>query len=151
MNEQMISQICLEIFSEFPSAMERCTVGQGNYVYIVECSGNKYVIRCSEERNAYENTIYWLQKLEAIDIPVPKVIGSGVLKEYEYLVLSYFDGIDIGLVYSQLTEDDKKTIAKEIVKIQNKVAALKLENTSSDWTWQTFVNDMLERAEKRIA
>ena len=151
MNEKMISQLCIQCFSKAPQSIERCTVGQGNYVYIVECSGTKYAFRCSPEHNAYDNTIYWLEQLASIEIPVPKVIAKGKFSEYEYLVLSYFEGKDIGLVYPQLKDSDKKEIAKEIVHIQNQVAALKLENVEPRWTWHSFVKDMLERAKERIA
>lgn len=41
---------------------------------------------------------------------------------YEYLILSYIEGKDIGLIYSQLQDEDKKEFAKEIVQIQNQVA-----------------------------
>ena len=150
MNEEIISQICFDNFSEIPSTIERCTVGQGNYVYVVECSGVKYVIRCSEECNPYEHTVYWLKKLLSIEIPVPKIIGKGKFEEYEYLILSYFEGKDIGLVYLQLKDDDKKAIAKEIVDIQNKVAALELDNVATDWSWRALINDILDRARERI-
>ena len=151
MNEKIVSQLCIECFSESPKSIERCTVGQGNYVYIVECENTKYVVRCSLEHNAYKDTIYWLEKLSAIDIPIPKVIAKGKFEEYEYLILSYFEGKDIGLVYTQLTDDDKKEIAKEIVAIQNKVATLTLENIEPNWTWRADVEYMLERAKERIA
>lgn len=151
MNEKIVLQICLQCLDEEPRKIKRCTVGQGNYVYIVECISGKYVIRCSEEDNAYENTVYWLEKLKAIDIPVPKVIGEGKFGIYEYLVLTYFEGEDIGIVYPQLTEDDKRAIAKEIVRIQNKVASLELDHVAADWSWHEFINYMLERARERIA
>lgn len=151
MNEKMISQLCMQCFSEVPQSIERCTVGQGNYVYLVECSGTKYIFRCSPEHNAYDDSIYWLERLASIEIPVPKVIAKGKLGEYEYLILSYFKGKDIGLVYPQLKDADKKEIAKEIAHIQNQVAALKLENVEPDWTWHSFVKDMLGRAKERIA
>ena len=150
MNEEMISQIFFELFSEKPSAIERCTVGHGNYVYIVECAGAKYVIRCSGESNAYDHTIYWLDKLSSIEIPVPKVIARGKCEEYEYLVLSYLEGKDIGLVYQYLNDDDKRAIAKEIVHIQDRMAALRLENVEPDWSWSAFINYILERALDRI-
>ena len=51
MNEKMVSKLCLEYFAEEPQTVERCAVGQGNYVYIVECNGTKYVVRCSPERH----------------------------------------------------------------------------------------------------
>lgn len=150
MNEKIISQICLDLFCEKPSTVKRCAVGQGNYVYIVECSGTAYVFRCSEENNAYDNTVYWLERLSAIEIPVPKVIAKGKNEEYEYVVLSYFEGKDIGLVYPQLKDSDKRGIAKEIVQIQNRVAALKLENVAPDWSWSAFINYMLKRAADRM-
>ena len=150
MNEEIITQICLACLSEEPHAIERCTVGQGNYVYIVECTREKYVVRCSEEQNAYKDTVYWLRQLEATGIPVPKVLGTGKPEGFEYLILSYFEGQDIGLVYEQLTEEDKQAIAKEIVQIQERVAALKLEDVSADWTWKDFIKEMLDRAAERI-
>lgn len=150
MNEKKVSQICLEVFSEKPCTIERCTVGQGNFVYIVECAGTKYVLRCSAEKNAYEDSIYWLEKLLSTGIPVPEVIAKGKLEEYEYLILSYLEGKDIGLVYTQLKQEEKRAIAKEIVHIQNQAAALKLENIEPDWSWFGWVNDMLDRARNRI-
>lgn len=150
MNEQMIFKLCLECLSETPQSIERCAVGQGNYVYIVECMEEKYVVRCSAECDAYKASIHWLKKLAAIDIPVPKVIAVGMFEEYEYLILSYFEGKDIGLVYPQLTTDEKKAIAKGIVRIQNQVARLELGDVAEDWSWYEFINYMMERAKERI-
>lgn len=150
MDEKMISRICMQCFSQNPELIERCAVGQGNYVYIAKCAGVKYVVRCSAEQNAYQDTIYWLEKLAPLDIPIPKVIAKGKFDEYEYLILTYFEGEDIGLIYEQLTDDDKKEIAKEIVAIQDKVAALTLENLELDWSWRTTVEEMLERSRERI-
>ena len=36
MNEEKVVKLCLECFSEQPKHITRCTVGHGNYVYIVE-------------------------------------------------------------------------------------------------------------------
>lgn len=150
MNEKMISKLCLEYFAEEPQTVERCTVGQGNYVYIVECNDIRYVVRCSLENGAYDMSIHWLEKLASIDVPVPKVIAKGKYNEYEYLILSYIEGKDIGLVYQQLSDEDKRAIAKEIVNIQNQVATLELETVEPGWSWLTFINYMLERAAERI-
>ena len=150
MDEKIISRLCSECFSKDPKSIERCTVGQGNYVYIVECVGTKYVVRCSLEHNAYRDTIYWLEQLASIEIPIPKVIAKGKFDEYEYLILTYFEGKDIGLVYTQLTDNDKKEIAKEIAAIQDKVAVLTLENLEPNWSWRTTVEDMLKRSRERI-
>ena len=108
--EYQISNIFLEELQECPDKAERCAVGQGNYVYIVECTSKKYVFRCSEEKNAYQDTLYWLDRLADIDIPVPRVIAKGTFEKYEYIILTYFEGTDIGLIYTKLTDEEKKTL-----------------------------------------
>lgn len=146
--------IALTIFQdniiENVGKIERCGIGQGNYVYIISCDKNKYVLRCSEEENAYEKTVYWLAKLYEIDIPVPRVLANGKYDIYEYLILTYISGSDIGLVYSALSIADKRDIAREVVLIQNKVANIELKNLPDEWTWNLFIKYMIERAKARI-
>lgn len=151
MGEETIVRLCSECLAEIPKNIIRCAVGHGNYVYIVELADRKVVIRCSEETGAYKDTVYWLEKLETIDIPVPRVLGKGTFEGYEYLILTYFEGQDIGLVYTRLTDEEKREIAKTVVEIQNKVSALQLENIPADWTWKaSYVEDRLNRAKERI-
>ncbi len=149
--EQQISQIIFKYLNECPSKIERCAVGQGNYVYIVECTDKKYVFRCSEEKNAYKDTLYWLERLADIDIPVPRVIAKGAFEKYEYIILTYFEGTDIGLIYTKLTDIEKKNIAREIVAIQKQMESLRLENIPADWLWKKEVDEILDRAKVRIA
>ncbi len=150
MNEKMITGLCIQCFQEEPEVVERCAVGQGNYVYIVQCKNAKYVVRCNREKDVYKTSVYWLERLASIDIPVPRIIAKGSYCEYEYIILSYIEGKDLGLVYQQLRDDEKCAIAKEIVQIQNKVGTLELEKVPSDWSWSAFMNYLLERAETRI-
>ena len=151
MNEEVVAKLCKECFDEEPKGIERCAVGHGNYVYIVELADGKVVVRCSEEIGAYKDTIYWLEKLETIDIPVPRVLGKGMFESYEYLILTYFEGRDIGLVYTELTAGEKREIAKTVVEIQKKLSELQLEDIPEDWSWKdVFVDDMLTRAKERI-
>jgi len=151
MNEEAIVKLCKECLAEQPKGMERCIVGHGNYVYIVELTDRKVVVRCSKETGAYKDTIYWMEKLETIDIPVPRVLGKGVFEGYEYLILTYFEGQDIGIVYTALTDEEKREIAKTVVEIQNRVSALKLEDVPEDWSWkEVYVEDVLNRAKERI-
>ena len=39
-------------------SIERCNTGIGNYVFIVTAENNKYILRSSLEKDAYENTVY---------------------------------------------------------------------------------------------
>ena len=151
MNEEKIAKLCIDCFEEEPRDIARCTVGQGNYVYIAEFANRKAVVRCSKEAGAYKDTVYWLERLAGLDIPVPRILGKGIYEEFEYLILSYLEGQDIGIVYQDLTAAEKLEIAREVVDIQNKVSALPMENIPEDWSWKTaFVEDILLRAKDRI-
>ena len=140
MNEEEIVKLCINCFAKRPKGIIRCAVGQANYVYIVEFSDRKIVVRCSEETGVYKDTIYWLERLAVRDIPVPRVLGRGTFGGYEYLILTYIKGKDIGLVYTELTAAEKREIARTVVGIQNKVSTLQLQDIPADWTWKPFVN-----------
>lgn len=129
--------------------IERCSVGIANYVFIVSTANEKFVLRCSKDENAYKDTVYWLNRLSVCEIPIPIVLSEGKYKDYSYLILSYIRGDDIGNVYCKLNDSEKKQIAKEVVKIQQKVSRLDI-HADMEWTWNCFVDEMLNRAEKRI-
>lgn len=129
--------------------IERCSVGIANYVFIVSTANEKFVLRCSKDENAYKDTVYWLNRLSVCEIPIPIVLSEGKYKDYSYLILSYIRGDDIGNVYCKLNDSEKKQIAKEVVKIQRKVLRLDI-HADMEWTWNCFVDKMLNRAEKRI-
>ena len=137
--------ICTKIIK-----IERCGVGHGNYVYIVSGETDKYVIRCSDEDDAYKNTIHWLKRLKEINIPVPEIIADGKYKNYNYIILSYLSGQDLGIVYPTLSNDEKRIIAGEVVKIQNTVSTIELEDVEDNWYWYSFIQYILERAKERI-
>ena len=131
-------------------SIERCNTGIGNYVFIVTAENKKYILRCSLEKDAYENTVDLLKELEVCDIPIPKVIKYGQYEEYRYLILSYLPGEDIGKIYQDLRDSEKRQIAKEVVAIQNKVSALKIQ-APDDWNWNSFADEMLGRAYELIS
>lgn len=150
MNTNIISNIFLTCFHEVPLSIQRCGVGIGNYVYIVENNNTKYIVRCSMDCDAYVDTIYWLNKLSALDIPTSKVLFHGKYEKYNYLICTFLEGEDIGLVYQNLSKKEKRKIAKEVIAIQNKVSDLSIEYLDGTWSWMQFIDDMLERADKRI-
>lgn len=150
MNEEKALEIFKKNISAKPNKIERCGIGHGNYVYIISCEIDKYVIRLSSEDNAYADTVYWLRRLRKINIPVPEVLADGKYENYNYIILSYIDGDDLGTVYNDLSSEEKRLIAKEVVAIQNAVAGLKLENIEVGWTWNSFIKYMLDRASERI-
>lgn len=150
MKWEMISDILFSCIHQTPQEIERCTVGIGNYVYIIKCENVKYIFRCNMNDNAYIDTIHWLKELSSLDIPVPKVLFYGKYEEYNYLILNFFDGKDIGLVYHKLKQSEKKKIAKNIIEIQRRVSHLPLDHIDDTWSWVHFVDELLERAAIRI-
>ena len=103
------------VMNEKSSSIERCSTGIGNYVFIVSTHTAKYVLRCATEINAYNNTVHWLSRLQTCDIPIPKVLDVGRFENYEYLILSYTVGKDIGDIYIELTDGEKQQIFQCLV------------------------------------
>ena len=151
MNTAVISDLFVSHLHQLPQEIERCAIGTGNYVYIVTCGSAKYIFRCSVTNDSYADTVYWLNELSALELPIPKVLFSGRYENYDYLILNYLEGKDIGLVYQDLTAAEKRDIAKDIVSIQSKVAQLPLKCVDGTWSWMHFIDGMLERARRRIA
>lgn len=129
--------------------IQRCSVGMANYVFLVSTAREKFILRCSKERNAYHDTVFLLNQLSVCDIPIPDVLSEGSYEEYSYLILSYVDGDDIGKVYCELNDSQKKQIAKEVVAIQRKVSRIEIR-AEAEWAWKYHVGGMLDRAEERI-
>ena len=150
MDMHIISNIFFSCIHRNPQSVKRCAVGIGNQVYIVECNNVKYILRCSTDGNAYSDTIHWLTELSSLDVPVPKVLYYGKNGSYNYLILNYIEGKDIGLVYPNLSRLEKKKIAKDVMEIQRKVSLLQLGPIDATWSWYSFLDDMLERADLRI-
>lgn len=150
MDEKTIAEIFEKHISARIDKIERCGVGHGNYVYIISDETDKYVIRCSEEEHAYTDTIYWLTQLKKINIPVPEIIANGRYQNYDYVILSYIDGEDLGIVYPGLSDDEKHAIAREVVRIQNIVATMELKGIDDNWSWNQFIQENLERSKERI-
>ena len=147
--DELIINICRATFHDEPAKIKRCSVGLANYVFIVEIKESKYTVRLSTEKNAYNDTVRLLGKLTEIGIPVPRVLYCGSFEQYDYVVLSYIEGEELWAVYKQLTKEDKKILAKEIVHIQREVS-LRLSEHAEDWTWLDFVHEILDRAKVLI-
>lgn len=162
--ETVIQEILTENNIEIPNRIERCSIGHGNYVFILDYIQNKKIIRINDEGNLYseyDNYKYWVSKLKAIDIPVPNIISIGKYKSYNYIILDYIEGKDLGDVYTLLTEEQKINIAKKIITIQTKVQNNLLQNkqygsvykyndnTGFD-TWKDYILDSLENSKQNI-
>ncbi len=150
MKDEIISEIFSLHFGKNPEWWERCSAGFGNYVFIVKYGDVKYILRCSEDEGAYSGTVKWLGILSAVGVPVPEVLFCGRHGGFDYLILSFIEGRDMGTVYGELSVDEKRGIARGITEIQKKASRLDLGGLD-EWDWNGFIDEMLETAERRIA
>ena len=77
MNSLIVNKISFKVFNKYPDKIKEFEIGYGNYVYRILFGNDKFVIRISLEQNAYKDTIYWLDKLNDLELPVHKVIAIG--------------------------------------------------------------------------
>lgn len=124
---------------------KRFTVGQGNYVFQLNTVKESFVIRLGHD--SYEESINLLNLVSSTGVTVPKPMFSGECGGFNYMICSYINGKDIGLIYNELTDSEKKTIAKEVVEIQSKVSKISLPYQCDMVGW---VHHMLDRARYRI-
>ena len=125
--------LCRRLFGRAPDSVTLCTVGMVNTVYIAELGGERYVVRLNGENGVYSESARLLGKAGELGLPVPRVIGSGCEEGYEYIVISFIPGKDLGLVYHELTRENKRDIAAGLVKIQQLAAGLPERERGGRW------------------
>ncbi|MCD4818687.1 MAG: phosphotransferase [Candidatus Cloacimonetes bacterium] len=143
----------------------RFETGLCHYVYDVKTdSGEEIVIRIATENSIEElkGGVYWFKKLKAKEIPVPNIIKFDLENNYPYVIMERLIGTDLGYVYDDLSVEEKRNLAKEIVKIQKIVTRMpKAEGygyaTSYDdatleknKTWKEVILNSLSCSKRRI-
>jgi fructosamine-3-kinase len=98
MHELVIDKICAMKLGKQPDNIKRLETGLANYVYKICFDDDKYIIRLNDDKNAYKNTIYWLDKLKGLDIPIPRVIHTGDCDNFSFIILNFIEGEDLGYV-----------------------------------------------------
>ena len=145
MNPGFVASVCKDIFSQTPQSIKRFTTGQGNYVFHVLFDSQSFVFRCGE--TSYEETIYFLSELHKLGLPVSQVIAHGQHQGTYYMIATYLEGEELGEIYPLLSEEEKKTIAAEVICLQKRVAQLSISPSDNLDCW---VSNMLNRAKARI-
>ena len=158
---ETVNKICNDVFHAKPTEIIRNTVGLAGYVYTVVINDTKYVIKISDDKNLILGSTYWLNKVKDFDIPTPCVITENLSNAPYYFVMSFIPGKDLGIVYSSLSKNEKKIIAKNIIGFQKEIKKLPMakgfgslnsyedfENICFSWE-ESLLND-INRAEEAI-
>lgn len=103
-----------------------------------------------EELNA---GVYWYRTLAPLGIPVPTVIANGTHEELPFMLTSRLPGDDLELVYEHLMPDERADLAKAMVVIQQKIAALPVTTLKmvTPLPWSQIVELVLNRSERGMA
>jgi aminoglycoside phosphotransferase len=161
MTEDIVNTICLQAFNALPSSVQRNHVGIAAYVYTLEISGIKYVLKISETKELIRGSIYWLNRLQSLELPIPKIHSLNVKTSPYYCVMTYIPGNDLGLVYNTLSNDQKRAIACDIYHYQNVLRSLPAANgygflhsyddlNNLKGNWKEVVENHITRSERRI-
>jgi hypothetical protein len=110
-----------------PQSVRRFAMGLAHWVYDVRLAdGARLVVRLTtpEQRTAFAGAVHWSHALRPLGVPLPAMLAHGESEGLPYLVLERLDGDDLGVVYSELTSNQRKTLAIEISRVQRLVTAL---------------------------
>lgn len=136
----------------------RMTTGDQYFVFDVKTINSEYVIRMTDvsHKKNFISAIYWQEKLIPLGIPLAKFIKSDLKGDYSQfpaLLMKRLPGDDLCNVYSNLTDSDKKNLAKEIIEIQSKTKLLpdgsgygisaSYEQMPESNSWYDFLMDRL--------
>lgn len=162
MKEEIVNQIWYENYNSYPDKIERFQTGNCHYVYGINFKQNKYILRIASKENKdfLMSSVYWLNIMSKIDIPIPKILVNGIERENSYVILNFIEGKDLGDVYYKLTEEEKKKITSQLVAAQKRVEELpknkgygyvsSYDDENYKNTWKEVVLEHLDRSRKRI-
>jgi len=165
-NEQHVAQIVQRVRNESVLTVDRFTTGSRHFVYdVVTESRQNFVVRIAkpENKESLLGAMYWYKLLKPRGVQLPNVLYSdleAVTSPFPYLIIERLAGEDLGIVYPQLSKDEKKSLASEMARIQDIAGTLPLgkgfgfvgsyESSYFQRTWIDVLYNSLERSRKRI-
>lgn len=164
-DEQTAIRIIQETIPKKVKSIERFNTGLDNYVYKIIFEDNtNLVVRLNtpDKLDQYKSAIYWHEKLNPVNIPLPKIYASNTKQgTIPYLIMEYIDGKDLGEVYEDLNSSQRKRIAEDIAHIQNQVASTLPHGEGFGFTnsyneknlykdWYSVLNNHLNRSKEWI-
>jgi aminoglycoside phosphotransferase len=165
-NERHVAQIVQRIRDESVLTVNRFATGSRHFVYdVVTESRQNFVVRIAtpENKESLLGAMYWHKLLKPKGVQLPNVLHSDIeaaTSPFPYLIIERLAGKDLGIVYPQLSKDEKKTLAGEMARIQEIAGALppgkgfgfvgSYESSCFQRAWIDVLYNSLERSRKRI-
>jgi aminoglycoside phosphotransferase (APT) family kinase protein len=126
-HEEMINKVIMFHFKQLPTFISRITIGICNEVYGVGLNDRKVIIRLSSVDKYLMGSHDHIPRFKKLGIKVPDILFedySKTLIPLSYQIQSKIEGTDLGNVIETLTDDELRTLAKEIASIFNKVKTI---------------------------
>lgn len=117
MNKSNINKICEIEFGEVPREIVKKTVGICNEVYEVKFEDDSYILRMNKDKDDIYGTHKFLPIFEKLNIKTPHIIAEDYSKKvlpFHYQILNKIEGEDLGVVIGDLSEQQLKSIAKDV-------------------------------------
>jgi len=126
-HDQMINKIISLHFGETPRNIQRITIGICNEVYDVSLKNNAVIVRMSHHKKFLMGSHDHIPKFKSLKINVPDIL----FEDYTctklplvYQIQTKIEGKDLGDVIQTLTDEQLKSLAKEIASIFRKVKTI---------------------------
>jgi aminoglycoside phosphotransferase len=165
-NAQHVAQIVRRVRNESVLTVKRFATGSRHFVYdVVTESRQNFVVRIAtpENKESLLGAMYWCKLLKPKGVQLPDVLYSDIdaaTSPFPYLIIERLAGKDLGIVYPQLSKDEKKTLAGEMARIQEIAGTLppgkgfgfvsSYESSCFQRTWVDVLSNSLDRSRKRI-
>lgn len=144
------------------TCLRRFTTGNHHYVYDVFLSDGKNVVArmtTPDERESMRGALVWNQRLRNLGLPLPVIYYSDLDGQFPFLVMERLAGRDLGFEIAQMTEEELRTLAKQLMNFQKRVGGLSTtgrfgyatepERASAN-TWPEVLTTSIDRSRKRI-
>lgn len=135
-HRRAVSQIIKREFGERTDDIRRMTAGIANEVYSVRLSSRTVIVRLNADGQSMRGAEAHIALFRSLHISVPELLAADYSKTsvpFAYQVQSKLDGMDLGQLIEQLSEDQLKAIAQEIAAIVRKLEPLPT-NGRFGWT-----------------
>jgi aminoglycoside phosphotransferase (APT) family kinase protein len=156
-----VAHIIQKEFGERARDIRRMTAGIANEVYSVRLSRREVIVRLNADGQSMRGSPAHIALFHSLGIPVPELLAADYSKSlvpFAYQIQSRLDGVDLGQVIEQLSEDQLKAIAREIAAIVRKLEPLPT-NGRFGWTgggeeaafatWLDLLQDMRAQIAQR--
>lgn len=165
-DKQQVARFVEIALGESVLSVDRFATGACHFVYDVTTETNQtVVVRIAKPANKefLRGALYWHRLLKPKGVPLPNILFSdteAATSPFPCMILERLPGEDLGIVYRQLSKDDKKVLAREVARIQRVAGALpsgkgygfvrSYESDCFQTAWVDVLHGALARSRKRI-